>query len=192
MPQVHIALSPNLTARHLRVVLKYFEKTNRLSPQEWKVALETFDALGKGTVTIGRQRMSFQQVYDRYVDRRVADDFIAQLMALEDLEAEAEALQQKIAFEMLAMLEREGLYHEEVVSSEYLAAYCLYWWTSFVRGVRFEVMVFRDLCASGIAMLPTICANGRDGVRLMIWSCCGSWATSRTRPIFSTAPARCR
>lgn len=150
MPQVRITLPPNLTARHLRVVLKYFEKTNRLSAREWKVALEAFDVLGKGTVAIGRQRMSFRQVYDRYVDRQYADDFIAQLMVLEDLEADAELLQQKIAFDMLARLEREGLYHEEVAGSEYLAAYCLYWWTSFARGYRFELTIFRDLRSSGI------------------------------------------
>jgi hypothetical protein len=39
------------------------------------------------------------------------------------------------------------------VSSEYLAAYCLYWWTAFARGYRFEVAVFRDLSASGIAFV---------------------------------------
>lgn len=146
-------MPPNLTARHLRVVLKYFEKTDRLSPQEWKIALETFDALDKGSVAIGRRRTSFRQVYDRYVDRQYADNFVAQLMALEDLEAGAEALQRKIAFEILTMLEWEGLYHEEVTDSEYLAAYCLYWWTAFARGYRFELMVFRDLRASGIAFV---------------------------------------
>lgn len=153
MPRVRIALPPNLADQHLRVALKYFERTDRLSPREWMVALETFDALGKGIVTVGRRRMSFQQVYDRYVDRQYADDFIVQLMALEDLEADAETLQGKIAFEMLARLEREGLYHEEVSGSEYLAAYCLYWWTSFARGYRFELMIFRDLSASGIAFV---------------------------------------
>jgi hypothetical protein len=94
--------------------------------------------------------MSFQQLYDRYVDRQYADDFIAHLMALEDLEADAEPLQRKIAFEILARLEQEGLYHEELASSEYLAAYCLYWWTSFARGYRFELTIFRDLHTSGI------------------------------------------
>lgn len=51
------------------------------------------------------------------------------------------------------MLEREGLYREEVACSEYLAAYCLYWWTAFARGYRFELMVFRDLRAGGIAFV---------------------------------------
>ena len=153
MSEIRITLPPNLTARHLRVVLKYFERTDRLTPQEWRVALETFDALGKGIVAVGRRRMSFQQVYDRYVDRPYADAFIAQLLALEDVEADAEALQQQFAFDVLAGLERERLYHGEVAGSEYLAAYCLYWWTSFGRGYRFELMVFHDLRASGIAFV---------------------------------------
>jgi len=135
------------------VALKYFERTDRLSPQEWRVALETFDALGKGIVTIGRRRTSFQQVYDRYVDRQYADGFRDELMVLKNLETDAEALQRKIAFEMLARLEREELYSEEVENSKYLAAYCLYWWTSFARGYRFELMIFRDLGSSGIAFV---------------------------------------
>lgn len=153
MPQVHITLPPDLTVRHQRVALKYFEKTDRLSVQEWRLVLETFDVLGKGTVAIGRQRMSFRQAYDRFVDRRYADHFLATLMALEHLHTQMEALLQESARAMLTMLEREGLYHEEVVGSEYLAAYCLYWWTAFMRGYCFELIIFRDLHASGIAFV---------------------------------------
>jgi hypothetical protein len=47
-------------------------------------------------------------------------------------------------------LEREGLYDESVANSEYFAAHCLYWWSAFARGYRFEVAMFRDLEASGI------------------------------------------
>jgi hypothetical protein len=130
MPQVRITLPLHLTARHLRVIRKYFQHPNRLTPQEWQVALQTFDALGQRRVASGRRRLSFRQLYDRYIDRQYADNFIVQLMALEDLEAEAEELRQQYAFEMLTLLEREGFYHEEVVHSEYLAAYCLYWWTA--------------------------------------------------------------
>jgi hypothetical protein len=152
MPQISISLPSHLTTQHRRVVLKHFEKTERLSPQEWKMALQAFDMLGKGTIKIERRQMSFQQFYDRHVDRPYADDFIARLMKLEDLE-KAETLQQKTAFEILAMLEREGFYRENLVSSEYLAAYCLYWWTSFAKGYRFELSIFRDLKASGIAFV---------------------------------------
>lgn len=150
MPQVRVSLPPHLTVQHLRVALKYFEKTDRLRPHEWRIALQTFDMLGRGTFEMGRRRLSFQQIYDRYVDRRFADDFINQLISLEDLSAAAEKLQQKVAFEVLGMLEREGFYRENLANSEYLAAYCLYWWTAFALGYRFELTIFRELQTSGI------------------------------------------
>lgn len=153
MSTVRITLPSLLTTRHRRVVLKYFEHTDRLSPQEWQIAFNTFDALGQASVTIGRRRMRFQQVYNRYIDRQYADRFMAQLMALTELETDAEVLQQQYAFDILAMLEREGLYHENVADSEYLAAYCLYWWAAYARGYRFELVIFRDLRASNIAFV---------------------------------------
>lgn len=58
MPQVDIRLPVDLTTQHRRIVLKYFEKTQRLSPQEWKAALQAFDMLKKGTVEIGRGNAS--------------------------------------------------------------------------------------------------------------------------------------
>jgi hypothetical protein len=150
MPQAQIALPPQLTERHLGVVLKYFEKTDRLGPREWKLALDAFDALAKGTAVLGKRRMTFQQIYDRWVESKFADDFIARLMALERLGPEAEALQQERARAILTLLEREGLYREEVTNSEYVAAYCLYWWTAFAQGYRFELEVYRDLQTSGV------------------------------------------
>jgi len=72
---------------------------------------------------------------------------------MENPEADAEVLQQQYAFDILAMLEGEGLYLNDVAGSEYLAAYCLYWWTAFARGYRFELMIFRDLRASGIVFI---------------------------------------
>lgn len=126
------------------------------------VALNIFHALGKGIVNVGRRRMTFQQLYDRRIDTRYADSFITRLMALEDLDTEADALLQETALTILAVLEREGLYHEEVAGSEYLAAYCLYWWTAFARGYRFELSIFRDLEASGIAFLAHDLRNRKE------------------------------
>jgi hypothetical protein len=153
MPQTQITLPPRLTAAQLRLVLKYFERTERLSPQEWRIVFDTFDALGKGAVSIGKRRMTFQQVYDRHVESAYAENFIAKLLARERPEREAEALEKGTALEILAMLEQAGLYDEEVPGSEYLASYCLYWWTAFARGYRFEVTIFQDLRASGITFV---------------------------------------
>jgi hypothetical protein len=62
-----------------------------LSPQEWRIVFDTFDALGKGVVSIGKRHMTFQQVYDRHVESAYAEDFIAKLLAREWPEREAEA-----------------------------------------------------------------------------------------------------
>jgi hypothetical protein len=150
VPKVRISLPASLTEQHLRVALKYFENANRLTAQEWKLALDTFDQLAQGTVVLGRRRMTFQTVYDRWIDAKFADPFIARLMASERLGPEGEMLQRESARAILALLEREGLYREGVPKSEYLAAYSLYWWTAFAQGYRYELEVFRDLRASGI------------------------------------------
>lgn len=84
------------------------------------------------------------------MERRYADDFLNDLLATDVPEAEGETLQQKVAFNLLTWLEQDGLYHSEVADSEYLAAYCLYWWTSFARGYRFEVVILRELQTAGI------------------------------------------
>jgi hypothetical protein len=150
VPQVQISLPTELTDEHLQVALKYFESTARLTPREWRIALECFDVLGKAEVAVARRRSTFLQAYGRYVDRRFADDFIAKLIRLEDLRAEADGLEQQTSRDVLAALERGGLYDEKVPNSEYFAAYCLYWWSAFARGYRFEVTILRDLEAAGI------------------------------------------
>ncbi|MCG3161660.1 MAG: hypothetical protein JMDDDDMK_02857 [Acidobacteria bacterium] len=150
MPNIQITLPVSLTAPHLNTVLKYFERANRISPPEWKLVFEAFDLLGRATVKIGRRRITFRQFYEREVERRYADDFLNDLLATDVPEAEGETLQQKVAFNLLTWLEQDGLYHSEVADSEYLAAYCLYWWTSFARGYRFEVAILRELQTAGI------------------------------------------
>lgn len=151
MPGTQITLPPSLTAPHLRAVLKYFESANRLNPQEWKLALGAFDLLGRATIVMGRRRLSFRQYYEREIEHRYANEFLNSLLASDDPEAGDEAMQQKIALGIITNLEEAGIYHEDVADSECLAAYCLYWWTSFARGYRFEVAILRELQAAEIA-----------------------------------------
>jgi len=153
MPQIHIALPSNLTKQHLNILLKYFEDRDQLSSDDWKVALASFRRLGKGIISIGKKRINFKQFYDYFVDHKYANDFISHLMELQDLQKESEMFLQNIAFEILERLKQEGIYQKEIANSEYLAAYCVYWWTSFARGYRFELMIFRDLQASGITFI---------------------------------------
>lgn len=153
MPNAQIILPSRLAAAHLGAVLKYFEAENRLRAAEWKLVLEAFDALGNATVARGKHRKSFRQFYAGTVERRYALRFLKALLMADDPAATGAALQQQTATALLADLEKAGLYHEEVADSEYLAAYCLYWWTSFARGYRFEVMVLRELQAAGISFV---------------------------------------
>lgn len=87
-----ITLPVSLTAPHLRVVLKYFERVNRLSPQEWKLVLAAFDLLGRATVITGRRRLSFRKFYEREIEHRYADKFLDSLLTSDDPEAANEAL----------------------------------------------------------------------------------------------------
>jgi hypothetical protein len=151
VPQIQVSLPAGLTNEQLAVVLDYFESSGRLTARQWRTALETFDRLAQADVALGVRRLTFRQVYDRYVDRRFADGFIAQLLKLDDLGPAADRLERRMSQEVLETLEKEGLYAEDVANSEYLAAYCLYWWSAFVRGYRFELTILRDLKASGIA-----------------------------------------
>lgn len=153
MPKIQITLPTRLTPPHRRAVLKYFEAANRLRAPEWKLALEAFDLLASATVATSKRRRSFRQFYENTVERRYADDYLAQLLAADDPYVTGEKLQQQTAAALLADLEQTGLYHEDVADSEYLAAYCLYWWTSFARGYRFEATVLRDLQTAGIAFV---------------------------------------
>jgi hypothetical protein len=117
-----------LSDEHLQIVLKYFEGTSRLTPRQWRLALESFDLLGKAHLVVARRRLSFRQAYDRYVDRHFADQFLMDLTRLKNLGAEADELERKTTRKVLVVLETEGFYDEAVHNSEYFAAYCLYWW----------------------------------------------------------------
>ncbi|HKI36903.1 MAG TPA: hypothetical protein VKA46_33935 [Gemmataceae bacterium] len=105
MSPVRISLPPQATSQHREAALKYFEKTERLSAADWSLVLETFDTLSRGAVLIERKRWTFRQIYNRYVDARYADEFITQLLALNDPERQGQSLQQQSAATMLAMLE---------------------------------------------------------------------------------------
>ncbi len=153
MPGTAVTLAANITKTNLRVVLKHFERAGRLSPAEWPLALESFHRLGAATLRMGGRPVSFRTIYERYVDRPLGDKYIRQLVELTDLDRGAQQLQRQAAQRLLTELEESGLYHENIKGSEYLAAYCFYWWTAFMRGYQFELTVFRDLAASGVAFL---------------------------------------
>jgi hypothetical protein len=150
MPNHQINLPVRLTAAHRRVVLKYFEASNRLSAAEWKLVLEAFDLLARAMIVTGRRRLSFRQFYEQQIELRYADAFLEDLVATDASETSGETLQRQTAGQIIADLEQAGLYHEDLPNSELLAAFCLYWWTSFARGYRFEAVILHQLRTAGI------------------------------------------
>ncbi len=84
------------------------------------------------------------------MEDRYADGFLADLLAADDPRTKGDLLQREISATILARLEQEGLYSDDITDSEYLAAYCLSWWTGFARGYRFEVAIFSELQNEGI------------------------------------------
>ena len=151
MSKAQIILPIRLTPTHLAVVLQYFEAANQLGAKDWQLALAAFDMLGNATLVSEGKPKTFRQYYESTVERRYAETFLTALLDADVPATIGPALQQQIATEMLAQLEQDGLYHEDIADSEYLAAYCMYWWTSFARGYRFEIAILRELETAGIA-----------------------------------------
>ncbi len=122
MAEITIILPVSITLDHFSVVLAYFERNGRLSAVEWKAALKAFDLLGQATIAGQGKRQSFRQFYENEIDRRYADEFLGQIMAAETTDVAANALQQKVTVEIVANLESDGWYAEQIENSEYLAA----------------------------------------------------------------------
>jgi hypothetical protein len=147
---INIQLPSAFTAYHERAVQKYLVGTERLTEAEWHLLLEAMDLLRQAEVIeIGQQR-SFSAVYDRLVDAVYADRVIEQLLALTDSEAEGERLRAAVARRIMDDLRTTGLWRADAPASQWVVAFCLYWWQVFVRGYIFEIAIYRDLDKSGV------------------------------------------
>lgn len=145
MPRTSITIPTNFTQKHERVVLKYFEMAGRLRANEWKLAFEAFDELAYAKIHWQMNQMSFADYYKQFVEAIHADSFISTLLVAENISAMSDRLQTEVSRQILLSLQEEGLYAAEVEGSQFLAAYSLYWWNSFVRGYGFEIEVYRKL-----------------------------------------------
>ncbi len=47
-------------------------------------------------------------------------------------------------------LRARELWRSDVPGTQFLVAFCLYWWQAFVRGYAFEITIYRDLTANGV------------------------------------------
>jgi hypothetical protein len=147
---VRVELTSALTDEQKAAVLRYLGEAERFSSAEWVTLLEAFTTLHDSTVQLEEATLSFQVFYERLVDRKSSDQFIAELLANTDVSVQASALQARYARQIYQQLRSPPYVLGSTPESECLLAYCLYWWASFARGYTFEWETFRDLTDAGI------------------------------------------
>jgi hypothetical protein len=145
-----IKLNPQLHQEHQRVLLRYLRDERTLSHHDWAMLSEAVDALSESRIMVDAEEQTFRQFYNEQIDAPFADSFLAQLLALADVEEEGRRAQAAIAQTIGRLLDRAEGFSRDDDHCRLLLIYCLYWWAAFARGYIFEVVVFRDLAASGI------------------------------------------
>lgn len=146
MNELHIEQPAAFNATHDRAVIDFL--TDRVSGSAaWARVFAAMDVLEDAFLIVETERLSFRAVYTLLVDRPMADDYIADLLALQDVRQESPALRARYARAIGQSLADRGWRRPE---TRLLYAYLLYWWGSFARGYALEVEIFRDLEASGV------------------------------------------
>ncbi len=145
-----IQLTPQLTAAHQSLIVRYIEQPGALSAKEWREVLHAFDLLRVSIVRYEQETLTFGAFYERQVDTPFADRFLRELMAQKEVEAVAGQLTSAYSREIRQKLGTIGLRPPMTPPMRLLLTYCLYWWASFAKGYALEVAVFRDLEQSGI------------------------------------------
>jgi hypothetical protein len=151
---MNIILPPSFTETHKSVIIRYLTNYQTLSSAEWLVALEGFDILGKAVAIVQGNRTKLKELYTQFIDRQYADGFLENLFL--SIQPEQDGMQLKVAiakqiFEDLSSL---GFYVQKELDSQFVLAYCFYWWDAFAKGYIFEAMIFKDLKDFGIEFIP--------------------------------------
>jgi len=145
-----ITLPTAFTERHRRAVEQYIRDA-RLTSAEWQDVLEAFDLLSHARVQAEDNTHTFAAIYHILIEEPIAADFLSRLLQLADPEQEGILLKAAYARTITDRLLKSHWYDLATRHSLYLRAYCIFWWDSFAKGYIFEVAVYRDLKASGIA-----------------------------------------
>lgn len=154
MTVTNVQLNPRLSSAHHRVLLRYLVDELALSHHEWVTLADAVDALGESLVGVNGQIQTFRQFYQERIDQPLADSFLVQLCALTDVEAAGRRVQAAVAQEIGRKLDAASDFDRNDQGCRMLLVYCLYWWAAFARGYIFELIIFRDMEASGIAFVP--------------------------------------
>ncbi len=145
-----IKLNPQLHQEHQRALLRYLRDERTLSHHDWATLSDAVNALSDSVVTADGDEQTFRQFYNERVDAHFADPFLAQLVTLIDVEGEGRQAQAIFAREIGWLPDKAEGFNRDDNHCRLLLIYCLYWWAAFARGYIFEVVIFRDLAASGI------------------------------------------
>jgi hypothetical protein len=144
-----IRLPDGFTAKHEQAVIDYL--IGRIRGQNgWKLAFEAFNLLDKAVLISVDGHLSFRTLYLKIVDQTIADNYIRELMILNNVEVGSPALWASYARWISAECLRRDWREANLPGARILVSYFLYWWGSFARGYAFEVEIFRDLQRSGI------------------------------------------
>lgn len=146
MHELHIEIPPTFDATYERAVADFL--TDRVSGSTaWAKVFAAFDVLESAILVVGTERWSFRTVYTFLVDQPMANTYLADLLALQDVRQESAALRARYARTIGQSLVDRGWRRP---GTRLLYAYLLYWWGSFTRGYALEVEIFRDLESSGV------------------------------------------
>ncbi|NJO82947.1 MAG: hypothetical protein HC828_09075 [Blastochloris sp.] len=149
MNELSIELPAAFDASHERAVIDFL--TDRVSGSAaWARVFAAFDLLEAAVLVVDTEHRSFRAVYTLIVDQPLANAYLADLLALQDIRQESPALWASYARRIGQSLTERGWRRPE---TRLLYAYLLYWWGSFARGYALEVEIFRDLEASGVQFL---------------------------------------
>jgi len=147
-----IVLPTTFTECHRRAVEQYIQDAH-LTPDGWRDVLEALDLLGQARVQVGDETRTFAAIYHTVIEEPHASDFLSRLLRLADPEREGVSLKAVYARTITDRLLRSHWYDPGAHHSLYLRAYCIFWWDSFAKGYIFEVAVYRDLKATGVAFV---------------------------------------
>lgn len=146
---IQIQLPSGFGPDHERVVIDYL--SGRLHGREaWAKAFAAFDLLDQAMLITARGRHTFRTLYQRLVDRQMADAYLAELLTLRDVEQQGPALWSRFARRIVSEFTQRGWRRSDVPEARLLLSYLLYWWGAFARGYALEVEIFRDLRNSGV------------------------------------------
>jgi hypothetical protein len=149
--KIRIELPESFSNRHERLILKYLTSGRQsLTILEWRQLLDGFDLLHQARVQSKAGAQTFNQIFAAHVDQPFADIYIKELLQLNDVSREHQALRARFARTIADRLRQARLRQPSVKASNLLLAYCLYFWESFAIGYAFEVEIYRDLTNSGV------------------------------------------